>query len=434
MSRIPASHDFDQRIADWLEDDSDHSPPEVLGTILAAFPSIPQRRVVRLPWRLPPVNRFVLIAAAVGLLALAGVGLLTVGARPSTPPPTIAPPAVSPSPGASPAPTIQLDYSTLGGRILVEHLGNAPDGSELPTTDYHPERRRLYFMDPATMTGATAEEFLPGQPATGKLDADVSADGLQVTFMDTGNPARAWIANSDGTGLRQLSGDCTCSELDPAFDPSGTKIAFVHLEGAFRNSQNGANLGVQWDGTSRVTSWIGIRDIATGEVTILESTSADGADGLPYQPAWSPDGASIVFNRILWDTDGLPTGTLHVVDVPADSVRDIDVPDRVPGDADWAPDGTRILYTGYPWSAMGSIGDLPQPVIATVGVDGSDRQQLADGAGASYTPDGRIVYMANVFFVMNADGTAKKPVNRDGDDLSELAVGFAYIPHWVGEP
>ncbi len=59
----------------------------------------------------------------------------------------------------------------------------------MPTTDTHPERRRLYFMDPATMTGATAREFLPGNPPSGKLNADVSANGKQVVFMDTGDPA-----------------------------------------------------------------------------------------------------------------------------------------------------------------------------------------------------------------------------------------------------
>ena len=38
----------------------------------------------------------------------------------------------------------------MAGRILVEHLGNAIDLSEMPTTDYNPESRRFYFMDPAT--------------------------------------------------------------------------------------------------------------------------------------------------------------------------------------------------------------------------------------------------------------------------------------------
>ena len=58
MSRIPASPDFEPRIADWLEADPDLAPPEVLATVLAAFPSIPQRRASRVPRRFQTMNRF----------------------------------------------------------------------------------------------------------------------------------------------------------------------------------------------------------------------------------------------------------------------------------------------------------------------------------------------------------------------------------------
>ena len=49
MTRFVASPDFDPRIAEWLEDDPDHAPEQVLETVLAALPSIPQRRASRLP-------------------------------------------------------------------------------------------------------------------------------------------------------------------------------------------------------------------------------------------------------------------------------------------------------------------------------------------------------------------------------------------------
>ena len=43
----PLDPTFDQRLADWLEDDPSTAPREVLGTVLAAFPSIDQRRATR---------------------------------------------------------------------------------------------------------------------------------------------------------------------------------------------------------------------------------------------------------------------------------------------------------------------------------------------------------------------------------------------------
>ncbi len=90
MSRHP-DPGFDPRIADWLEADPDHAPPEVLRTVESALPSIPQRRVLRLPWRNLPMNRPVLVLATVGLLAVLGIGAVTVGSRPSTTTPTAGP-------------------------------------------------------------------------------------------------------------------------------------------------------------------------------------------------------------------------------------------------------------------------------------------------------------------------------------------------------
>ena len=50
----PTDPDFEPRVADWLEADPDHAPAPVLSTVLAAFPSIPQRRASRVPWRFQP--------------------------------------------------------------------------------------------------------------------------------------------------------------------------------------------------------------------------------------------------------------------------------------------------------------------------------------------------------------------------------------------
>ena len=105
MTRQP-DPGFDPRIADWLEADPDHAPPEVLRTVESALPSIPQRRVLRLPWRSLTMNRPVLVLATVGLLAALGIGAVTVGSRPSTTTPSPAPTApaaveASTSPGVT---------------------------------------------------------------------------------------------------------------------------------------------------------------------------------------------------------------------------------------------------------------------------------------------------------------------------------------------
>ena len=94
--------DFDQRIADWLEDDPRLAPRQLSETVLAAYPSIPQRRRMWLPRRFPTMTTPFRIAAAalIGVLAVGGAYYLIRPDQPSVGPPA---PTPSVSPAASPA-------------------------------------------------------------------------------------------------------------------------------------------------------------------------------------------------------------------------------------------------------------------------------------------------------------------------------------------
>jgi hypothetical protein len=116
---------FEPRIADWLEDDPYAAPDQALDIVLAAFPSIKQRRVWRVPWRVPGMTtplRLGLTAAAVGALAIGS--LLFVNRGPSGPGVGAQPTAVAGSP--SPAPLTvgplapgQYVYDGDGVRVTV---------------------------------------------------------------------------------------------------------------------------------------------------------------------------------------------------------------------------------------------------------------------------------------------------------------------------
>ena len=77
----PLDPAFDQRLADWFEDDLSTAPREVLGTVLAAFPSIEQRRASRVPWRLPTM-RSIGRLAGVAIAVVLALGVVVVASRP----------------------------------------------------------------------------------------------------------------------------------------------------------------------------------------------------------------------------------------------------------------------------------------------------------------------------------------------------------------
>ena len=135
---------FDPRIADWLEADPDRAPREVLDTVLAAMPSIPQRRALRAPRRFSDMNRFALIGAAAAIVVAVGFGGLVLTARgPNTGHVDATPSPVAPSPSL-PALTKQLTSGKYGYVIRYPDgwHPNLAGGTWLPGT-------RTTWGDPA---------------------------------------------------------------------------------------------------------------------------------------------------------------------------------------------------------------------------------------------------------------------------------------------
>jgi hypothetical protein len=108
---------FEDRLNDWMEDGPTDAPEPLLDTVLAAFPSIPQRRGAwRIPWRSTPMSGFARLLAvlviAIGLgtaavLVALGPGSTGVGSPggSSSPAAVIATPAPSASAVATPVAT-----------------------------------------------------------------------------------------------------------------------------------------------------------------------------------------------------------------------------------------------------------------------------------------------------------------------------------------
>lgn len=69
---------FDARIAGWLEDDPHTAPDQALDVVLAAFPSIKQRRALRAPWRVNDMSSPIKLAFAGAAIAVIVVGMVLI--------------------------------------------------------------------------------------------------------------------------------------------------------------------------------------------------------------------------------------------------------------------------------------------------------------------------------------------------------------------
>jgi Tol biopolymer transport system component len=231
----------------------------------------------------------------------------------------------------------------------------------------------------ATLGGGTVTRLFTGAEPPEPAHADFSPDGRQIAFQ-AGHEGSwdIWIANSDGSGARDLV-DCTspCTILnDPAWSPLGNEIAFSKL----------SEIG------DALPSDLQIVDLRTGTVrTVLSEPSGLAIE----QPRWSRDARSIVLS--LQDhrsPDGSlvehpVTSTVGIVDLDeaTPSYRALTDPRLNASYPDWNPDDDRIVFQGGQriwWDEIATS----RSQIWTIQSDGSQLRQIS-----VFGPDDPVYWM-----------------------------------------
>jgi TolB protein len=399
----------------FIEAGPTQAPDRAVEAALLRIETTPQERDLRIPWRFPSMTTpaRLAVAAAVGVL-LAGGAIYYFGGpnQPAVGGPRPSPSSSAPSsPVASPRASssgARLDYTDLPGWIVFERAGKAPDGSTPAGVEY-PHSLWLAHAD-----GSDLHELAPGVPASGKVNFDISPDGSQVIFSAFDPPVQVWVVGIEGGDQELLSTDCSgipaeCMDAAPAYSPDGKRIAFVRA--------------------TETSSVLAIRDLASGDVTILDSTRSSSSNVWLDEPSWSPD-SQIVYHKVIHDDalDKVVDTDIFIVNADGSGLHELALPDGTPwGDADWSPDGSRIVFGSYPIRAGFAGGNAE---VYSVRPDGTDLQQLTHlgvGSGApSWTPDGAHIFYwgFQTFYLMDPDGGNAMAINRA--DLAFYNDGWGF--------
>ncbi len=233
----------------------------------------------------------------------------------------------------------------------------------------------LKSIDGTTVTQLTSDPADDIQPRFGP-------DGQQIAFCS--NRAGSWdiwLTNRDGTAVTQLTRDPS-DEIAPCWSPDGTQIAYCAWGGRSH----------QWEIWTLATDHPGIRRfLAYGMF-----------------PAWSPDGQWLAFQRArqrgshlfsIWTVDLKDGEALHPTEVAHDEMAACIAPA-------WSPDGAKLVYCTVPVDMVQPTppdGTPPAADLWIVELKSGLRLRLTDGSAACFNPtwtrDGR------VFFVSSRSGT-----------------------------
>ncbi len=350
------------------------------------------------------------------LPASATVGLV---ASPSATPTASGAASTIPSPGPPSAAALPSGY------LLLEHFGNAADGTKVA----EPDRRHLWLVK---ADGTDLHELAPGLPVQDKVvldkgSADWSPDSRHIVFSSSTDRVLIYETDLDGAVPRLISTDCagtpdTCLEFFPSYSPDGKRIAFIRL---VEKPPSGV---------------LGVRDLASGKVTLLESTRQGPPNLELGSPSWSPDGKHLVYFQLPKDSEGKPTGgsQLFIVNADGSGRRPLSTPGLAVGDPRWSPDGSLIVFSTEPIHQWNDVGEADHPDLFTIHPDGTGVKRLtfdASSGAPSWTSDGRILYYDDAaLWLMDADGSNQARVGPGSMDLVSDTTGYSYYARWQPTP
>lgn len=219
-----------------------------------------------------------------------------------------------------------------------------PDGSGVAFTSYRSGKPWIFLQ---RLSGAPVPLVKTDQMATGIA---FSPDGRRIAYaLSSGESTQIWVANSDGSGAKQITHTPYFINTSPTWSPDGKRIAYVSTQGG---SPQIYVIGADGSGVRRLTF----------------------QGNYNQTPDWSPRGDLIAFTardeRLAFD--------LFTVNVETGKIGRITQDQGNNEEPSFAPNGRLIVFS--------SMRTGTSQLFVT-NVDGSNQLQLPIEKGEYSTPD-----------------------------------------------
>jgi len=402
------SREPDRLIRAVLEDGPNVLPDRVLDSVLGEVHRTRQRAALG-PWRIQPMSRTALAAAAVIAVVLVG-GLVLVGrgqsapavgtvatASPSASQSSSAPPSPSPSPIASASMPIGVQAP---GAIVFGRVDPATGASTLVALSPDGQRQTpLNSSDACCLTmSPDGKSFAYAKDVGGRLAPGFAS--LDRSFNE-------WPWSWPDPGVGKI--DTSRLNLAPGAVSSSLNVAF---EGWDDQQPNRTGIYVSFDNGG---------GMVIGELKRL--TNAGSLHDIPI--GFSPDGSKLLFIRDRDPGDGI-RGDLYVIATDESGLHKLNptstqvaLSDAFGPGASWAPDGTRVAFSGFDTAKT----DGTSSVYVVDAAGGSAKAIAGPGSwstSARWSPDGNWIAFdfgtdAHDVYLVHPDGTGLKDVTSSFD-------------------
>ncbi|MFN2226164.1 MAG: FG-GAP-like repeat-containing protein [Anaerolineae bacterium] len=301
-------------------------------------------------------------------------------------------------PAVPESPTPTTDPATVATAVPTATLPPAATATSNPTSTQASATEPAPAMAATELPEATAAPTLPTAPAA-------AAGPGRIAFYSNrdGNP-EIYVMNADGSGLIRLSDDPGFDD-SPALSPDGGRVAFLTA----RHDPDPHFPDLKYE--------IYLVDADGGNQRRLTTT-----DAAEDHPAWSPDGARLLFDA---DYDGDGFFEIYVLDLGSGDITRLTFNQANDQFADWSPDGAHIAFSSD------RDGDWN---IYVMNADGSEQRPLTSSPDwelfPAWSPDGTQIAFNGLaprsrntdVYVMNADGSEVRRLTE--------APGFDESPAW----